>query len=59
MWTKDKKTGFVGAKLPMTIETWTQSYKQNSSIEFDSMLKLNDQISHVTNLSFCNWSIPA
>ena len=34
----------------------TRSCKQNSKVEFDSALELN-QISHVTNFGFSDWSI--
>ena len=39
--------------------TRSQSYKQNSIIVFDSTLELTNQISHVTNFSLFDWSIPA
>ena len=32
-------------------ECWIQSYKQNSSVKFDSMLELTNQITHVTILA--------
>ena len=35
------------------------SYKQNSCVEFASTLELTNQTSHVTNLSFSDWSISA
>ena len=37
----------------------TRSYKQNSSVEFDSKLELTNQISHVTNFGFFDGSIQA
>ena len=36
----------------------TQSYKQNSNVEFDSTQELTNEISHVTNISLSDRSIP-
>ena len=41
------------------LNIWTQFYKQNSSLEFDSMQELTNQISHLTNLGISDRSIPA
>ena len=40
-------------------EIWDLSYKQNSSVEFDSTVELINQISQVTNFSFSDRSISA
>ena len=37
---------------------WARSYKQNSSVEFDSTPELANQISHVIIFSFSDYSIP-
>ena len=40
-------------------QTWTRSYKQNSSLEFDSTLKLTNQRSWNWSHDWFDWSIPA
>ena len=41
----------------MTAKTRIRYYKQNSRFEFDSYQELTNQIDHVINFSFSDWSI--
>ena len=41
----------------VSVETYTRSYKQNSSVKFPSTLISTNQISHVTNFTFSDSSI--
>ena len=43
----------------LQVESRSRSYKQNSSVEFNSTQESTNQISHVTNFSFIDWPIPA